>query len=226
MSPFPSTLWSMVVAAGEGSRKALEELARRYERPIRLFVLRQGYAEQDAEDLSQQFFVFLLESNLPAKADRGRGRFRSFLCVALRHFLADHADRAGAARRGGGRAALSLDVPGAAESLGIAGGETPERVFAALCARETVARALARLEKEIAPRAAEIFELATAPDRPSYREIGERFGLSENAVAASVHRTRARLGALVLDEVRATVASPREVIEDLQELFDALGGNG
>ncbi|MBI4617166.1 MAG: sigma-70 family RNA polymerase sigma factor [Planctomycetes bacterium] len=223
MTRFPSTLWSVVVAAGAGSRKALEELARRYERPIRLFVRGRGYGEHDAEDLVQQFFVFLLEANLPGRADSRRGRFRSFLCAALRHFLADQADRARAAKRGGDRRELSLDSEGAEERLGVADRSTPDRVFAALCARETVSRALARLEGEITPRAAEIFELSTSPGQPSYREIGERFGISENAVAASVHRTRARLKALVLDEVRATVASPRDVLDDLAELLAALG---
>lgn len=222
MSGFPSTLWSQVVAAGEGAREALEELARRYEGPILAFIRRQGHGPDRAEDMAQQFFVFLLESNLPARADRRRGRFRSFLLSALKHFLSDEADRLRAAKRGGGRAHLSLDVEGAEETLGVSSARGPETVFAQLCARELVSKALARLGEELSPRAAEIFERAQQVDGPGYREIGERLGLSENAVAASVHRTKRRLQRILVEEAASAVESRREVGEELSELLAAL----
>ncbi len=226
MSRFPSTLWSQVVAAGEGAREALEDLARRYEGPIQGFIRSQGYDRDRAEDLAQQFFLFLLQSNLAARADRDRGRFRSFLLTSLRNFLADESDRARAAKRGGGRRHLSIDVEGAEETLGVASATDPETLFAQLCARDVVGRALARLQDELTPRAAEIFDLAHSPERPGYREIGSKVGLSENAVAASVHRTKRRLQRILLEEIGVAVASRGEIAADLAELVQSLGAGG
>ena len=83
-------------------RTALEELYRVYCYPIYAFIRRRGYGRQDAQDLTQDFFVHLLEKGTLGRANQKRGRFRNFLLGALKHFLANAAERAGAGKRGGG----------------------------------------------------------------------------------------------------------------------------
>src|SRR5688572_21686869 len=103
---FATTHWSVVLAAArtDSSRvsQALEKLCRTYWPPLYSYVRRQGYGAEDAQDLTQSFFAKLLEKNFWARADRQKGRFRSFLLTALRQFLGDQRDRARTAKRGGG----------------------------------------------------------------------------------------------------------------------------
>lgn len=104
-SLFTTTHWSVVLAAGQqktpASREALEELCRTYWYPLYVFVRRHGYGPQDAQDLTQEFFARLISKHLLARAQPERGRFRSFLLISLKHFLADARDRAQAQKRGG-----------------------------------------------------------------------------------------------------------------------------
>ncbi|MFM8469787.1 MAG: RNA polymerase sigma factor, partial [Limisphaerales bacterium] len=133
---FVTTRWTQVVAAGRGSdsapaRTALEQLCRAYWYPLYAYVRRQGHAPHDAQDLTQEFFARLLERNALGAADRERGRFRSFLLVALKHFLRDEWDKLRAQKRGGGQALISLDA-GDAESryaLEPADTLTADRIF-------------------------------------------------------------------------------------------------
>ncbi len=229
---FPSTLWSLVLQAGAGAAAALEELARRYAGPVYAFVRGSGRSREDAEDLAQDFFAYLIESRVLEKADPARGRFRGFLLASLRNFLLNEHDRRTAKRRGGGTVVLSLDVERAEQGLSLAarrgaGGapqsaEDAARRFDREWAASLLGRALAALERELKPRAAEIFALAHDPEAPSYREIAARFDMTEGAVTAAVHRARRRLRELVLAEARATVATDAEVEEELRELVKAL----
>ncbi|MGH8021545.1 MAG: RNA polymerase sigma factor, partial [Opitutaceae bacterium] len=119
-SEFPSTQWSLVLAAGErdgpAGRRALAELCRAYWPPLYTFARRRGMATADAQDATQDFFVFLLSNGLVARADRERGRFRSFLLASFRHFLADRRDHATAVKRGGGAVHLSWETIAASEA--------------------------------------------------------------------------------------------------------------
>lgn len=216
----PSTLWSVVLAAGRGAPEALESLADRYSGPIYATIRRSGHPVEAAQDLTQDFLVFLLESNVLGRADPTRGSFRSYLFTCLRNFLSDRRDRAGAARRGGDRVHLSLDVEGAEEVLDLmTEAEDPHREFDRCWALETVARSLNRLRGEISATAAEIFDLVHASDPPSHRELARRFDRSENAIAASIHRTRKKLRDILRAEVGQTVASPDRVDEELASLL-------
>src|SRR5688500_12172186 len=132
---FATTHWSLIVAAKDGdsphARDALAALCRQYWYPLYVFVRRQGHSADQAQDLVQEFFTCLLERDYLAVVDREKGRFRSFLMAACKHFLANQRDRERAQKRGGGRKVLSLDLAGAerryrhepAHSL------TPERLF-------------------------------------------------------------------------------------------------
>src|SRR5512136_496277 len=116
---FVTTHWSVVLRAGVSdttrARAALDQLCRHYWQPLYAYVRRAGRSREEAEDLTQAFFARLLAQNSVARADPARGRFRSFLLSALKHFLANEWDKARAQKRGGGQAVLSLDVETAEE---------------------------------------------------------------------------------------------------------------
>src|SRR5438309_9024748 len=122
---FPSTHWSAVLAAGrsqaepEIARAALAQLCQSYWAPLYSFVRSRGYTVHDAQDLTQSFFAYLIVHKIYARADRQKGRFRSFLLASLKNFLADAYDREQALKRGGGRDSLPLkeEQAEAAESV-------------------------------------------------------------------------------------------------------------
>src|SRR5262245_37525296 len=110
---FPTTQWSLLaqatVSGDPAGREALEDLCRRYWSPLYQFIRARGYSEAEAKDLTQEFLLHLLEHSTLQKADRLRGRFRSFLCGALVRFLWDADDKRRAQKRGGGAAHVELD---------------------------------------------------------------------------------------------------------------------
>jgi len=132
---FVTTRWSVVLAAGgaetANARPALEKLCKTYWYPLYGYVRRQGKSPEDAQDLTQEFFARLLEGNWVERADRQKGRFRSFLLTAMNHFLADEWDKARAQKRGGGVAPLPLQLDGAETRYGLdpADRSTPEQEF-------------------------------------------------------------------------------------------------
>src|SRR6266513_1732483 len=112
---FASTRWTMVLEAGDSAvassqaLSALSELCQIYWRPLYAFLRKHGYRSEDAQDLTQGFFADLIETRAYARADREKGRFRSFLLGALKHFIADARDRGRALKRGGGMILQNLD---------------------------------------------------------------------------------------------------------------------
>src|SRR5204863_1881294 len=119
---FPSTHWSAVLAAGESqaesevAQAALAELCQTYWAPLYSFVRGRGYTVHDAQDLTQSFFAYLIEHKIYARVDRQKGRFRSFLLVSLKNFLADAFDRDRTLKRGGGQSFLPLHEEQAKEA--------------------------------------------------------------------------------------------------------------
>src|SRR5580692_8852673 len=107
MRSFNTTRWNIVTLAGETplpqSAVALEKLCRTYWPPLYAFIRRKGYSEEDAQDLTQEFFARLLERNEFEMVDPRKGKFRTFLLAALTHFLSNQRDHARAAKRGGGQ---------------------------------------------------------------------------------------------------------------------------
>src|SRR6266852_6955596 len=120
--PFAPTHWSVVLAAGrseadpEVARAALAQLCETYWAPLYSFVRGRGYAVHDAQDLTQSFFAYLIEHEIYARADRQKGRFRSFLLASLKNFLADASDRERTLKRGGGQSFLPLHEEQAKEA--------------------------------------------------------------------------------------------------------------
>src|SRR5262245_33938756 len=111
---FTATHWSVVLAAGHfsdpGATRAMEKSCRGYWYPLYALVRREGYSSADAEELTQGFFAWLLQSQHLGRADPELGRFRSFLLCRLKHFLSDECKRARAQKRGGGQVVISLDA--------------------------------------------------------------------------------------------------------------------
>ena len=231
---FAQTRWSIVVTAAEGdpakARKALEHLCTTYWYPLYAFVRREGHGAHDAQDLTQEFFARLLEKNWLGAVDPQKGKFRSFLLAAMRHFLANEWDRARRLKRGGGQTVLSLDAEDAETRYAIEPADrmTADRIYERRWALTLLEQVLARLRREFAAagRAALFDGLkgALTGEKVAYAEIAARLHLNEGAVRVAVHRLRLRYRDLVRAEIAETVAGEEEIDAEVQHLFAALAG--
>ena len=232
---FATTHWSLIVAAREGeaaqAQEALAGLCRAYWYPLYGYIRHQGHAADRAQDLTQEFFARLLEKDFLAAVDREKGKFRSFLLAACKHFLANEHDRECARKRGGGRQALSLDLRDAAGRYAHepAHGETPERLFERRWALALLEQVLARLRREYEAAgkgrwfASLKGRLAGEGATASHARTAAELGVSEGAVKVAVHRMRKRYREVLRDEIAQTVDDPGQVEDEIRALFAALG---
>ena len=231
---FPSTMWSMVLAAGEArsarSQEALTQLCRIYWYPLYAYLRRNGQSPQDAEDLTQSFFEQLLAHERLEQVEREKGRFRSFLLASLRHHLCDHWDKAHAQKRGGHARIIPLDGLEAEKRYAAEPGAPldPERIFERRWALTLLDRVLSRLENEFVNSGKkERFDqlhgsLLGDPQSETYAQIGERLGMSEGAVKVAVMRLRQRYRDLFRLEIAETVGCEHEVEEEMRHVFTVL----
>jgi RNA polymerase sigma factor (sigma-70 family) len=237
---FATTHWSMVVSAGGhgdgagGDRspeasQALAALCANYWFPLYAFVRRAGHSAEDAQDLTQEFFVRLLAQRFFAKADRQKGKFRSFLLAAMKHFLADQWDREHAQKRGGTRAVISFDSLSAETRYRLepATDLTPEKMFEKQWALSLLEQVLSRLDAElVAEGKSALFEALkdtlTGARPATYAAIGAELGMSEGAVKVAAHRMRRRYRDLLREEIAQTVASSDEIGEEIRYLLSCL----
>jgi len=236
---FPSTHWSVVVAAGESQAEpeiahaALAELCQTYWSPLYSFVRSRGYSVHDAQDLTQSFFVYLIERKIYARVDRQKGRFRSFLLASLKNFLADAFDRDRTLKRGGGQNFLPLheEQVEEAESLFQTHGamRSEDQIFDRSWAEALVTAGLERLSADYKDKSREklfnelrIFLTSGAEPLPAYAELAVRLGMTESTLRSHVTRLRARYREVLRAEVRRTVESEAEVDEELRELLRVL----
>jgi RNA polymerase sigma-70 factor (ECF subfamily) len=231
---FATTRWSVVLAAGEEpspqAEAAVAQLCRTYWYPLYAFVRQEGLDPHDAEDMTQGFFLHLLQRRDLARVRREKGRFRSFLLVSLKHFLVNEWKRARAEKRGGRNSFVPLAGLNAEDRYAAEGTDdgSPERVFDrhwALALIETVLASL-REEYESSGRA-KLFELlqpflSGQGASRSQAEIGTELGLNENAVKQAVHRLRQRYRECLRDAVAHTVAQPGDVEDELRYLIEVL----
>jgi RNA polymerase sigma factor (sigma-70 family) len=217
---FASTRWSLVVAAAQRelpeSREALASLCRLYWYPLYAYARRHLSRAEDAQDLTQEFFARLLERDYLRQADRQRGRFRSFLLTAFKHFLANEHERANAQKRGGGRKLLPLDFDSGERRYQREPSHeaTGEALYERGWALALLEQALARLREELtAAGKGRLFECLretlTGADAPRpYAEIAAELGMSAEAIKVTVHRLRRRYAELVRAEIAQTVTTP------------------
>ena len=238
---FASTRWSMVLDAGQSQTppdqalSALSELCRIYWKPIFLFLRRQGSSADDAQDLTQGFFEHLIESRAYARADREKGRFRSFLLGALKHFVAHARARERTQKRGGGMVPAHLDTAAIAEADVNAfntNAWSPERVFECEWAETLLRQALDRLAQECAIAGKEqLFEQlnpylsVTSETAVPYEEMAQRVARPVATLRSDVARLRARYRTILREEVRGTVAEASEVDAELRHLCEVLAGD-
>jgi RNA polymerase sigma-70 factor (ECF subfamily) len=234
-SLFLTTHWSVVLAAQDKSSPesaaALEVLCRAYWYPLYAFVRQQGHSASDAQDLTQEFFARLLAKEYLQAANREKGRFRTFLRVALRRFLANEWDRARRLKRGGGHTPLSLDTTAAEHRYQAEGDDAlpPDRLYERRWARALLEQALARLRAEYtaAGKTAEFEHLkeALAAERGAiaYHDLAAALNLTEGAARVAVHRLRKRFREVFRATVAETVSAPEEVEDELRHLVGLLG---
>ena len=227
---FATTHWSLVVAAGNRdsphAEKALAELCQIYWYPLYAYVRRRGYGPEDAEDLTQDFFVRLMEKEYLGLADRQRGKFRTFLLCAMKHFLINHQESSKAVVRGGRVNHLSIDAQDAERQYLAEPVEkiSPERYYEKRWAMTVLDQALRALECEYArAESLELFLQLKAclggHAHTSYAEIGHRLGMSEGSVKTAAFRMRQRFGQALHAEVAKTIDSPDEVEDELRSLM-------
>jgi DNA-directed RNA polymerase specialized sigma24 family protein len=233
---FVTTRWSLILSAAhlgseeQKARHALAELCRVYWRPIFLFIRARGYSIEDAQDLTQDFFVTILKKNWLQHADRNRGRFRSLLLKSLQNFLVNAAEKAHAHKRGGGvefiswddwmaEAPSDLSLPAATlESL------PPERLFDFTWAATVVEHALQRLREECESKGKLwLFQtlsshLTDERDEVSYARLSAELGIAETAVKKQLHNMRQRYRSLLREEVSQTVEDPADVDDEIRYL--------
>jgi len=231
---FATTHWSIVLRAGkpkaQGYQDALQTLCQSYWYPLYVFIRRQGYTNQQAEDYTQAFFCRILEKKVLGMADSKRGKFRSFLLSTLKHFLADEHDRARAQKRGGGRTILSIDFEGADNQYVLEPADTlsPEKLFDKSWALTVLERTMTRLKTELASQdKQELFEhlkiyLTAGKGAISYRDKAAQLDMTEGNVRTAVHRLRRRYRKLLRDEIAQTVTNEGQIDEEIDELFNAL----
>jgi RNA polymerase sigma-70 factor (ECF subfamily) len=242
---FPATRWSMIAAGGKASssssdaaQDALAELCRDYWPPLYAFVRRRGYSAHDAQDLTQAFFVYLIESKTYARADREEGKFRTFLLVVLKRFLSAAHEREHRLKRGGDQQFLFLDQDLAAVEALCAtqkSADTPgseERLFEWHWAEALVSRAMKALRAEYAVGAkTRIFDalqpfLTGGAKLPSQEEVAARLNVPIETLRSHLSRLRARYRELLRSEIARTVRDDADVDDELRYLCQVLIARG
>ena len=238
---FNTTHWSLIAAlpgrtddveAGRG-REALEHLCDAYWRPLYAFARYSGHTAEDAQDLTQDFLARVIETGGLGGADPDRGRFRSYLLGAMKHFMANERSRGRALKRGGGKRFVVGDVADMESRIvadaGGGGAASPtdaDRAFDRDWARETTAAALRQLGAEWAERGRtdqfEALRPVLTGEGPARSELAVGLGMTENAISVSIHRLRQRYAALVREAVARTVADEADVEEEMRYLVGVL----
>lgn len=235
---FATTHWSVVLTAGrdvsgrtqEAASAALDCLCRTYWPPVYAYIRARSDHGASVEDLTQEFFLRLLDGQYLAQADPQKGRFRSFMLVAIRHFLSNARDRDRAVKRGGRVAFLSLDQIAAEERADLEPRlhETPEAIYEKRWAATMLATVLEQLRADCSAVGNDIpFDILKTfltGVRPSanYTELAAPLGITEAALKMRVQRLRKRYGELIRAEIARLVVDPAEVEDELRHLLQVV----
>jgi RNA polymerase sigma factor (sigma-70 family) len=228
---FPPTQWSVVLSAraddSEERSRALQQICQTYWHPIYAYARKRGFSPADSEDVTQEFFVYLLGREEFANVRETKGKLRTFLLVAARNFMANEWQKRKAQKRGGGVTILSIDVGDAEDQtcLEPADNLSPEAIFERHWASSILNAVMQRLQQlyELDGKA-EVFEalkdhLGLGRGERSYREIGDGLGISEAAARLTVHRMRKRYRQFLLQQIASTLDPEESAEEELRYLF-------
>lgn len=215
---------------------ALGQLCEAYWMPVFRFIRRGNYPEDAARDLTQEFFARLLAQGGLDQVEPGKGRFRSYLLGAVKHFLADQQDRANAAKRGGGQEPMPIETQSethTTSSVQVAdpAPPVPDAFFDRHWALNVIDRALKALAAEFVAAGKDKYFDSLKPwlvgevGTLSQSEAAQQLGLTEGAVKVAIHRLRKRFRDLVKEEIAGTVDQPATVQEELHYLLEALAQN-
>jgi len=229
---FHTTRWSLVLRAchdqAPEGQAALAELCRIYWYPLYAHARRRGYNPEDAQDLTQGFFLHLIEHEALVQVDSDKGKFRSFLLASLNHFLSGTYRRENAIKRGGGQELFSLDVADAEARYQVEPADqlSAEQIFDARWAMSLLNEAMRQLKENYADKS-QTFEvlktfLLPGSQTVSYEQAAATLAVSLPAVKTLIHRLRQQYTALLRQEVARTVANQIEVDEEIHYLCDVL----
>lgn len=237
---FRTTPWSLVLQAADASspagREALGELVRLSWYPLYAFLRRSGHGAHEAEDLVQGFLARLVEKQLLVGLSEGRGRFRNYLLVCLKRYVANERDKQTAQKRGGEEVILPLEFrPDDWQSADrryrvelVSPELTPDRIYQRRWALGMLDRAMRELEvrwidagKESQFAALRIYLTGDA-DAPSHAAVGEQLGMSPGAVKTTIHRLRSQFREVLCSAVAETLDREELLEDELRQLFLAL----
>ena len=210
--------------------EALEALCRAYWYPLYAYIRRAGQAPEDAKDLTQSFISQFLEKGALSLADRERGRFRTFLLSALKHYLIDDDRRRTAQKRGGGRPLEPLENEDGEERYQFEPADlaSPDVLYDRGWAKAVLAQALSRLRAEYGSSkygpGFETLKDYVWGERSgvSCAELGRQLGMSEEAVKKAVQRLRQRFAQLLREQIAETVNTPAELEDEIRHLSTLL----
>ena len=239
LTHFVTTRWSLIrqrMAPGAPSRvdPGLEQLCQIYWRPIFTYIYREGYSAADAQDLTQDFFIRIMEGNLLESADPDRGRFRSLLLKSLKRFLMDAEAKQRRHKRGGRLQFVSLETWMAQAPAQVALSKEamdcvpPKMLFDAGWAAAIAEEALRRLRLECASKGRRrVYEvlhpyLTMDKSETSYEALARALGVPEPAIKSLLHHFRTRYRALLREEIRKTVESDANVDDEIRYLCATL----
>jgi DNA-directed RNA polymerase specialized sigma24 family protein len=225
--------WTLVRKAAEGdtpaARDALGALYETWRRPVYAFILRRGYRPEEAEDLTQEFFVRLIEKNVLGDARSERGAFGGFLLGCLRNFLANEWDRSQARKRGGGAAVVAIDDPERSREGEPVNRVTPDKLYETRCALGLLDRTWDLLRRESRERGqSQRFArfgplLRGAQPCRTYAGVAGDLRLTETAVKVAVHRLRRRYGVLLREEMARAAGPGGDVEGEIRFLIRVVG---
>lgn len=237
---FKETLWNVVLKAKNKSSseytESLNGLINTYWKPVYFYIRRTGYDVETAKDLTQEFFRVFLEKDYLKEVEPVKGRFRTFILTALRHFLSHEQERAGAQKRGGNRIIISIEkLVEEEDEINIADPDTlsPENTLNQKWALTILQTALEKLRQEYQTTDRSIYfkvfknllsPSGDAGGKVTYDQIARRLGLTESDVTNYLHRARQRYRELVEAEIRKYAADETELKEELHDLFKSLAG--
>ena len=231
-----STHWSAVLLSAQsqapGSDNAREEFCDLYWYPLYAFIRRRGYNADDARDLTQGFFLFILNRKALQRATPEKGKFRSFLLGSLKNYLSNEYQRENAIKRGGKIDFVSVDFSDGEDrySREPTDSLTPEKVFDANWALTLLGKAIERLKEEYSAQGKGIIfetlrpflDISGVTQAPSYEVVAEKLKVTGAAVKTLIHRLRKRYSDILREAVAQTVTDPSEIDDEIRSLCEAL----